>query len=217
VARPRLAEPEEIQSDWVIVKDANRPAAEQSRVKVSGEAFIYAVDQALVTPREFTGPRVPAKHDQTVVQIHRWMETVKTEDGSEFPVGDWLVSERLLVNRGEYLVKWEQTDVPVWLQLDQKFGLKSSRKDKMAVLWNMDAGEGNLLVLDVQGGSINHRKVIDPKPITMTISDKAPTELILMKPDGKLLVRSSSRDAVDRERIERHRKWEQSINDLLRQ
>jgi hypothetical protein len=228
VAWAQLAEKEEVRSPWVLVKDnsdPNKPESEQARVTISQEAFVYAVDQAAETPREFTGNRLYVdKTQQTVVQIHRWMATVrpKPDDvSSEFPVGDWMVGERLIVTRGEYLSRQAPTEVPIWIMLDQRFGLRIFQKDKkVPVTYNMDTGDGDLLVVDFQGGDLLHLRVSGVTEDDKTgakktnyekVQDRAATELVLMSPTGKLQIHDGARDAKDQVRLDRYGAWKTRI------
>jgi hypothetical protein len=228
VAWAQLAEKEEVRSPWVLVKDnsdPNKPESEQARVTIDPEAFVYAVDQAAETPREYTGTRDRIdRTNQTVVQIHRWMAWVrpKADDvSSQLPVGDWMVGERLIVTRGEYLSRQAPTEVPIWIMLDQRFGLRIFQKDKkVPVTFSMDTGDGDLLVVDFQGGDLQHSRVSgvteDPntgaKKFNYDVArDKAATELMLMSPTGKLLVHNGVRDADDQVRKERYGAWKTRI------
>src|SRR5690349_6348567 len=55
---------------------------------------------------------------QTVIQIHSWMPYYQLTRGSKtdiFPVGDWVVGERMFATRGEYLAQQKvPTHLPIW-------------------------------------------------------------------------------------------------------
>ena len=212
VAWASLAADKEIKSDWVLVKDdsdPNRPIEEQARVSVGSEAAIYAVDQAVLDSKSYTGSRTPPQHDQTVVQIHRWMDFVRPDPNEQrisYPVGDWVIGERLLINRGEYLTRTDKVEVPIWLIHDEKFGVMQYKKDKkVPVTFNMDQGQGDLLLVDFQRGDLMHRKLVDfyeekniaGQPKYDTVKDKEPTELMFLTPSGKLSVHSSEMDPAE--------------------
>src|SRR5262249_17815575 len=217
VAWKSLADDKEIKSDWVMVKDTsdpNKSEFEQAKVTIGSEAYIYAVDQALLDPKGFTGPRSGPqyKEQQTVVQIHRWTDLVRpnpTDAKVAYPVGDWLIAERLIINRGEYLTRQDLVEVPVWLMLDEKFGLMQYKKEKkVPATFNMDSGQGDLLLVDFQGGDQVYRKLVketedaqgNKQPVYDPVRDKSPTELMFLTPSGKLTVHSSEKDADDSER-----------------
>ena len=66
-------------------------------------------------PRFRTAPDLTTDKERVAVQIHRWVDyAYPTGPKNPAPVGDWLVAERVLAHRGEYLRRRLLTEVPIW-------------------------------------------------------------------------------------------------------
>jgi hypothetical protein len=224
VAWDSLARDKELESDWVEVANAPKEGqakAEPIRVSAGSEAVCYAVDQLSVAAKEskekeYTGNRTPPGKDQTVVQVQRWMDWVVPEGldaRTGFPLGEWVIGERLLVNRGEFIRKVESVEVPTWVVDDQRYALKTYKRDakKIPLMFSLDTGLGDALLVDFQGGDklrYNHfRGVEDDKPKFDTVQDNMPTEILIMSATGKLLVHRSDIDSKEKERVDRYAAW----------
>jgi hypothetical protein len=218
VAWASLAKDDDIRSEWIEVKDESK-SKDQDRIYVQPEAFAYATDQALVTPKDYNGNRTPAKPDQVVMQVHRWLDYVfpdYPEKESGFPVGEWSIGERMLVNRGEFIGRTEQVEMPRRLVMEERFGMATHKKNKkIPVLFSLNSGYGDTLLVDFQGGKLTHTRPAvteDGKP--QTVDDKAPIEVLLMAPNGRLLVRDSVTDSADEERDKRYKAWKERLKEV---
>ena len=58
------------------------------------------------------------------------------------------------------------------------------------------------MLVDYEGGKV--RQAVGDR----SIEDVAPTELLILQPDGSVVVRNSALDMVDKEREDRQKKWE---------
>jgi hypothetical protein len=212
VAWPALAVEKEIKSDWVLVPE---------KLTVPPEVIYYAVDMKAVEPKNFFNSPV-AGPNQVAVQAHRWLEHVVPDPASRnigYPVGDWLVAERLLVTRGEFMHREARMEVPVWDPISEHFSFpEHKRSKKLPVLFGSDSDATDPLLLDFQGGEIMYSKFAgmdEDKPKYVAVKDKMPTELVILSPDGKLLVRDSDTDTNhDNERSQRVVKWKERIKEV---
>jgi hypothetical protein len=218
VAYPEIAQNEEIVSpDWIPVPE---------RVRVAPELRYYAVDQKDVDkksmpPKEFVrvwGNARSAQSGQVMMQAHRWVDLVYPDLANRrtsYAVGDWIVADRYPVYRGEYTGQPAKTEVPIWNFPEEKFVLATAGKGKertVPVVFGDDTPENNPLLVDFEGGDLTYYRVIpsadeEKKASTSKVSDKAPVEVLLLTPDGKLIVRDSDTDAQDEDRVKRHEAW----------
>src|SRR5262249_32132479 len=87
-------------------------------VVVPPELYIYGVDQkrAEKDSYKFLYSETPRNPDrQAIVQIHKWVdETPVAGEAGSYTVADWVVGERVPVNKGEYVGREGKTDVPIW-------------------------------------------------------------------------------------------------------
>jgi hypothetical protein len=212
VAWPALANDKELISDWFEVRETDGgkiPDGPMLRVAVPPDSYFYVLDRA------------DAGKNQALVQYHRWVDYIKPP-GSPTPysVADWIVADKVPVYRGEYMRRLDdkvapKVDVPIWLYTQYDFVLATNSaapryEDQHKVPLEFRPGTGDYLLVDFQGGKdLRHTKTVGEK--TTTVSDRAPTELIYLSPDGKLLVKDSETDRQDPKREQRVRAYEQRI------
>jgi hypothetical protein len=211
VASPAYKVDESLESDgWVELKQT---------LTVPQESFYYAVDEKqglqrremMQIPKESaqyrmlnTGPTPP---DQVAFQLHRWMETTQRsrKDPDQVPVGEWVLADRVLVARGEYIGRKVNVDLPIWIYSRNAFILPSEERTTRAARARGNTGidvdfgeenpENNLILVDFEGGRINIP--------SSKADDICPIEVLMLSPDGKLLARTSLKDANDSERQKR--------------
>jgi hypothetical protein len=218
VAWASLAKEEDIRSEWIEVKDDSK-SKDPDRIYVQPESFAYVADQALLDPKGFNGNRTPPKADQVVMQVHRWLDYVfpdYPEKGTGFPVGEWSIGERMLINRGEFIGRAEQVEIPRRLVMEERFGMAVHKKNKkIPVIFDLNSGYGDTLLVDFQGGKMTHtRPPLTEDGKSQTVDDKAPIEVLLMAPNGRLLVRDSVADSADEERKARHEAWQKRLKEV---
>jgi hypothetical protein len=220
VAWASLADGPEIESDWVDVPGT---------VTVPPEVLYYAVDMRTVALQEKkpdadlrqflnTSPPGPG---QVAVQVHRWLETIAPDTSITYTVGDWAIAERLLLYRGEYMTRKARVEVPVRDAIQDKFTLAASRrlargeKRTVEVPFGPENGADSILV-DFQGGQMEYNRygVKDDKADYTVVRDKAPVELVVMTPDGKLHIHDGDVDLKDKERETRYRSYKDRIKEI---
>lgn len=187
-------------SEWV---------AAPQKLTVPYETEYYAVEE---NRQKSLGMLV--KPDQTWVQIHRWLDWTPVnpldEKNSQTPVGDWSVAEQILVSRGEYIGRWDEAKVPVWApKLDDfVFAQPPEVIKKKKIVQHkgipVDFNTGALLV-DFNGGKQTMPVKRDGKDLTLR--EEGSLEMLVLSPDGKLLVRNSRDDAQNKERQDRFKTW----------
>jgi hypothetical protein len=189
------------------VKELLGPSARvPGTVAVSRDVLHYAVDVQALDPK-FPGP--PAGREHVAFQIHRWMSYYEwappKSSTTFFPVGCWVVAERVLVSRGTLVGGRQKVTLPVWSP-EQKGYVKAGRPGAGGV--EVDFGryerpvEAPLLV-DFEGGKLSYKGT----------KTEAPIEVLLLSPDGKLLARDSATDAADPARKERSDAWKKWLKD----
>lgn len=189
-----------ITSDW---------AAIPHKLFVPYETEYFAVEEF---PQRSRGTLV--KPDQTWVQVHRWLDWVPVNPTqpreSLTPVGEWSIADQVLATRGEYIGRWEETKVPVWMPKQDCFVLAQppeSFKKKRLVQHKgipVDFNTGALLV-DFNGGKQSVPVKRDGKDLT--IREDGALEMLVLTPDGKLLVRNGREDTENKARQERLKNW----------
>jgi hypothetical protein len=246
VANPALSKPKELRSAWYPVKGSD---GQLLRVRVPEEQHIYAVDVlAGKTSKDHQqyrargGMNADGRADprfQTVLQIQSWKDYFEYTSGSkttQFSVGDWLVAERLIAYRGEYVgLKKVLTHVPVWSPERSEFYLagpirrRSGDPRPTQLVAFLDQRQAPLLV-DFEGGKMEYHRgggpavpktdegtsqegtSSEPAPAskstpTTSVPAVAPTEVLFLTPEGKLAAHSNAEDAEDEERKVREEQY----------
>jgi hypothetical protein len=229
VASPDYAKDKEILSDW-----SKTPI----RVHVDPEMYYYAVDQ---TEWERTSEEGNKKYaapyrnyvinpdKQVWLQAHRWLENVKLKGGdSRLEFGEWTIAERFPVHRGEYVGRPERVEVPVWRTTRESFVIASDvsttqRSHGISVYFGYAADETKqpeVLLVDFDNGKHAIRRVVsrgvDDDVKTQNVSDDAGKDVLLMKPDGRLILLEGAVDFNDGERVDRVKKVRDRIIDVKR-
>jgi hypothetical protein len=197
VKKPRAArDPVLKPGPWFVLKQL---------VRLSPELHYYAVDQHFL---DQSRTRVPfLRTNQTVLQMHRWLDTVKIP-GETRPlmVGEWVVAERVPVYRGEYVGKSVPIKFPVWRPTRDAFVIAGEVEKKrgrrapegIPVDFGLRRKDGlETLLVDFEEGFAATEYGTD------RVREDFATEVLLLTPEGKLLARNSARDGRDRERIRR--------------
>ncbi len=228
----RLTKDKEIEGNWIPVK-WTRNGQEQTRFHVSDELLYYAMQNEAQGAEGGSKKPATANKDQAVVQIHRWLENVRTKPGeqsNELPVGDWSILKERVVHRGEYVGKWADVEVPAWLISEDRYGLavhpdeqkKVRRGNRLVMRYSkhktipLDFATdpvygGKALVVDFEGGE--RTITMDGKPKKIN----GPVEMLIYTADGKLVVHNSQRDTADSERQKRFQEWDQWLTAVKNQ
>jgi hypothetical protein len=215
----RLSETKQIRSDWVPVT---------APVFVPPEIQYYVVDQKLVEPKDSPYAKRyqqmwAPKRDEVALQIHRWVTYFQPNpsETKQAAVGDWVIAERVLAHRGDFLFPREhKAEVPVWAYLRDRWILALNNKETTEAAKKkppvpLATGFDPILV-DFEGGDVRWRKTFldrDGNPYVREQQDKAAVELLLLTADGKLLLRDSSTDTEDPERKKRLDTWRKRVEE----
>jgi hypothetical protein len=239
LAFPEVATPTELKSEPVEVKG---PDGKPLRVTCPPDLYYYAVDEQALkkNARDYKGMNAGKSHDsgrQAVIQAQQWMSMYRLPGGKTefFPVGDWVIGERMFVWRGEYLGQKERVHLPIWSQEQNAFILAgrpprsgADRRPTEEVSFGAESGRAPLLVDFENGpGSMTYKRPAAPAPKTeeglpvpggkatpaVDIRAAAATEVLLLMPDGKLLARNSVLDAEDEERKEREESFTERVKE----
>jgi hypothetical protein len=172
--------------------------------------------------RQALGSRPPGHFEMlksrhlAVLQVHRWLQFAPTRDtrqDSELIVGEWTVAERMPVYRGEYVGHKERVEVPVWQYWREQFAIaqdSSTNARKGAPGIEVDFGFGRSgptgtdgIVVDFDSGRGHaYQRGADKK---QRIADTCAQEVLLLSPDGNLMLLEGGRDARDSDRVDRLR------------
>ena len=201
MANPLSAAGEELLSAWATLPDS---------IAIPPDEFVYTVDEAKADPKRWRRAGTP-RPSQAVFQIQRWVDFYSTSGGREQGVGDWLVAQRFFVERGEF-VRTPPTftlEVPVHrldnpnLTLDSRPALR--RGDRTTQI-PLPFGDNSILV-DFEGGRIAFARTekVGGRIRVTRIEDRTPVEVLIMRPDGKMIARNSGTDAADPVRTKRYK------------
>jgi hypothetical protein len=168
----------------------------------------YATDIAAALKEPSMKPLLNAlqvKDHQVVVQAVKWMESIRME-GKHEPIGGWVMAE-MPVSRGEYVGKKTFVKLPLWSSERNEYvfreipagAVKGPNQPKG---WLVDFSSRSVLV-DFEGGKVVPRIGTRNLP-----TEEVATEMLIVRPDGKLLVRRSDQDSADPDRKERAATWD---------
>lgn len=206
VAHQDLSKVAELVSDWAITP----------WVTVPGETYFYVVDQLAFPEKTESVPGMDGVDkdkvdaDKTVVQIHRWIDK---EDGRL--IADWAVAERLVIRRGEVIGHPRlMVEVPEWniktsqFKLGFDFAKRKKRIPGIPVSFNF--GDPPPVLVDFTGGRFDHRT---GKTI---IKHDGAVEMLVLTPEGNLIVRNSRIDSdptteIGRFRFMHYARWRNRV------
>jgi hypothetical protein len=200
---------------------------------------LYAVDERLINPDwNLTNARTVAKttlvgavtaaagKEKVAFQVHRWFDRVRQPGFEAIRLGDWLVAERVLAYRGEYL-RWDiETQVPKWDAAEKAFKIATTAPKRgtkpiphIPVTFTTET-ESNLLpaiLVDFQGG-LQEQNFAQGKA-SRYVTDSSGVEVLILSPDGELTVRYGREDsdpdtAVGKERKDRYEAFKKRLKKL---
>ena len=203
-------------------------------ISVPAESFLYAYDTKSYRDRTaaaYSGPentsllnRLQIKDNQAVVQMAAWMPQVRTDAGTKHePVGAWVVTE-IPVGRGEYVGRKQYVKLPLWSSETQQYLLrevadkivppKGGKEQPQPKGWLVDFSTKSVLV-DFEGGKVKTKVNVTfdakgnvvPQTSSRMVEEEAATEMLIVRPDGKLVVRSSRSDDADENRKDVELRW----------
>lgn len=200
------------------IKDLYSPFTVTPEIRIPYEYDFYAVDQKPemeILDGPDKGTILPKEtHEKIAVQIHRWIDYVDVD--TKKTAADWAIAERVLVRRGDYIGRKVYVEVPTWSERKDAFelaaairpGVKGKATDKRAIGWPVEfqeAPDSKSLLVDFAPGK--HGK------------EESASELLILTPEGKLIVRNSRIDTeadnpIGIERVQRFNSWRDRVRQL---
>jgi hypothetical protein len=208
------------------VKDLFSTPVYTEPITIPTEYFVYAFDlpgKQIDRDSKVKGSKGTeidaATTEKTAIQIHEWAGSAR-EGAEDYKVADWIIAERLLFPRGEKLErKAVEVELPKWNKFkgtQGEFDLaapggtsrgKQVGKSRQFATVDFEPREspGAGVLVDFFGGR---------RP-----NEDTSTELLILQPDGRLVVRSSREDTdkgteAGRVRDERFEEWRARIKGL---
>lgn len=216
VSKAADAEKELLYSPWAAI---NAP------LTVPAESFLYAADVAAYRKRiedEYNQKdqrdllkALQAKDNQAVVEVLTWTEEVRTEAaGKREPVGAWVLAD-LPVGRGEFIGRKQYVKLPLWSSEIRQYVLREvqdlvtgktggGKEQAKPRGWLVDFSTKSVLV-DFEGGKVR------TKTPTREVLEDAATEMLVVRPDGKLVVMKSADDERNADRKKFADEWDSWI------
>ncbi len=193
-----------------------------ARITVPAESFLYAHDvkayRDQINALYPTGTKdadtkainnlLQVKENQAVLQVATWMEQVRTDGTKREPVGAWVVAETP-VGRGEYIGRKQFVKLPLWSAEAGQYTLREvadkvvKGKGAQPKGWLVDYTNNKSVLVDFEGGRVKSRVNVrfdDKGAMTLgsrDLDEDVATEVLIVRGDGKLVVRSSLADDAD--------------------
>jgi hypothetical protein len=221
VAVPAEAKTREIVSAWYEVPQAVMMPPELICYAVD-EKVLQQQKAGPGTRVKYTGPYADDvvmgelfdRNTQVMLQVHRWLETASgardirpLSPGTQVDIGEWVVAERMPVFRGEYVGQRERVEVPYWRTTRAEWVVADDGKDKrfpgVWVRFGHDAPNANqpeAILIDFSNGPVGYSRVLSRTEAwvdTRSVSDSSAGEVLILNPDGKLILREGADDATD--------------------
>ena len=193
VAYAALAKPKQlVANDWSLVP----------KIDVPLDTFWYAVDSR-------------ADPEKVNLQMHRWVDyTLPSTDMSAstaVPVADWSILEKEPTYRGDYIGRMAPVELPIWSIENEAYEMYrvKGRQSRIPVDFAVkEAGaKSPAILVDFNGG-----KGSTVKAWGKTVKEDVPLELLVLNPDGRLIVRNSVDDEENTERSTRESDSKEWIN-----
>lgn len=203
-------------------------------ISVPPEAYLYAHDVKAyreATEAAYQGQRemlnkMQVKDNQAVLQIATWMQQVRTDNSSKRePVGTWVVSD-VPVGRGEFVGRKQYVKLPLWSSENARYVLREvadkvfPRAKEQPKGWLVDFTRNRSILVDFDGGRVktrlqtrfdaNGQRVAGQQDFT----EDAATEVLILREDGKLVVRNSAVDAADPNRVGITTEWDRWLKEV---
>jgi hypothetical protein len=202
VSKPADAKKEFLDSPWV----------QTTSITIPGESFLYAADWSAYAKKiqedyvkeKVLLDRLQVRDHQAVIQTCNWLEQIRTgEGGKREPVGAWVVAD-FPVARGEYIGRKQYVKLPLWSSentayilreiADEVIPPKNNKRSPQPRGWLIDFSNNKSILVDFEGGKVT------TKGSARTVTEETGTEMLIYRPDGRLMVRRSVEDERDETR-----------------
>ncbi len=217
VSKPADAEVEVLFSPWTQLADS---------ITIPMESFLYASDWSAYSKKikdehekeRVLMERLQVKDNQAVVETCTWMEQIKTgEGGKREPVGAWVVAD-FPVARGEYIGRKSYVKLPLWSSENRTYVLreipdkvnppKNGKESPQPRGWLIDFSGNKAILVDFEGGKVQTK--VSGKSVT----EETATEMLVLRGDDRLVVKSSAMDESDPDRKDHISKWEKWVKEV---
>jgi hypothetical protein len=212
---------EVVQGAWAEWPELYSKPVDTQTFRIPGAYHVFAVDQLHVdemgkdskdpTFKKFAQDQPKTDGNHAAMQIHRWFGKEGRED---FLISDWAIAERVVVRKGDPIGGTFQTSTmvveePTWSKGRGAFDMKSQLVPKTkgkgtdtvkgvpldffyAPFFSRDgkAMTGPPVLVEIEGGKKTNAKV----GTSIVPHDEAATELLILTPDGRLILRDSRAD-----------------------
>jgi hypothetical protein len=192
VAYASLAKDKELFGDWVNVPP----------VTVPHDAYWYVLDDK-------------PDRERALIQVHRWIDTLVVSRDRSIEMGDWSILEKTPAYRGEYLGRPTLTKVPQWDKKAEMYEIAKDPRTKQKARLPVDFSvrepgkQFPALLIDFQGG-----KGIQARIPNRVVSEDTPVQMLVLEPDGRLVLRSSLDDVTNGDRVGRVEAWKKRLEDI---
>lgn len=182
--------PSPTKGTWFVVPDV---------VSLPADMHYYVVDQKAVDGQGYKGnnARGTVSREQTVLQIHKFIENAGTGQAKNIPVGEWSVAERVILSRGEIIDRPVRTPMPIYFEDEEKWKLAQT-KDLGA---NPDPG------IDVPFEGVKGHPAILVDFDGGTAKEPGGQEVLILGPDGRLRAHYAEADKENPERKKLLQEW----------
>ncbi|MFL5242141.1 MAG: hypothetical protein ACJ8FY_08535 [Gemmataceae bacterium] len=235
VAYPEIADKKVLTSPWVTVPKPVPMPDEMQYFAIDLKKVDWQYDdkgekKQVANKAGIRGAADPdPRRGQAVVHIQRWLNTINVSSNPKEnvleTVGDWAMGERVAVYRGEYMGHTVKQKVAIWSPTEEDYILatdpyrRGSEKTVIGVSFAPEAGFEDAILVDFQGGNIEYNRVAVPatedEPAKYkAVKDNAPMELLIMTPDGRLVVRDSVEDMENADAKTRYINWLERIKEV---
>jgi hypothetical protein len=210
VSQPGFAKLERLESPWWTVPGAATIPPETYFYAITPKTYEKKVKEKFERNSAMQELLLP-KEGKTVVQIHEWAQEVRLNANAKEPIGTWIVGE-VPVGPGEYIGRKHLVQLPTWSAERTAYALKElpggikfkpPAKDPPKG-WLVDLTTQAVLV-DFEGGKF--RGQINNN----SVQDDADVEMLVVRPDGSVMVRNSATDTAFKPREDRQKSWDEWI------
>jgi len=222
VSKPADAKVEVLEGPWMAIPEV---------FTVPTDSYLYAHDSAEYTEastklvekygkepmfKKFLEVEEVSAGRRAIVEMHEWRERILLDGEKKEPVGTWVIA-KVPVAPGEYIGKRQFVELPLWSGGLGNYvlrelagglrvaGIKDPKHQPKGWPLNLRPASPSLLI-DFEGGKVR------PRVNDREVADASDSELLILQPDGKLVVRNSGADTIDRDRKSRDTVWTEWVN-----